>query len=58
MVTDSQVRRLFAMKNKCRTLYQLADKAGMSTKTARKYLKSSVLPSHGYAIPKGMPNPP
>jgi hypothetical protein len=46
------------MKNKCRTLYQLADKAGMSTKTARKYLKSSVLPSHGYAIPKGMPNPP
>lgn len=30
------------MKNKCRTLYQLADKAGMSAKTARKYLKSGL----------------
>ena len=45
MVTDKQVRRLFAMKNKIKYLYQLADKAGMSTKTARKYLKSGVLPS-------------
>ena len=50
MVTDKQVRRLFAMKNKCKTLYQLADKAGMSTKTARKYLKSGVLPSQCQAI--------
>ena len=33
MVTDEQVRRLFAMKNKVKYLYQLADKAGMSTKT-------------------------
>jgi hypothetical protein len=38
------------MKNKCKTLYQLADKAGMSTKTARKYLKSGVLPSQCQAI--------
>jgi len=30
MVTDLQVRRLFAMKNKVKYLYQLADKAGMS----------------------------
>jgi len=45
MVTDEQARRLFAMKNKIKYLYQLADKAGMSTKTARKYLKSGKLPS-------------
>lgn len=50
MVTDSQVRRLFAMKNKVKYLYQLADKAGMSSKTARKYLKSGVLPSQCRAI--------
>jgi hypothetical protein len=50
MVKDKQVRRLFAMKNKCKTLYQLADKAGMSTKTARKYLKTGVLPSQCQAI--------
>ena len=45
MVTDEQVRRLFKMKNKHQHLYQAADTAGMSTKTARKYLKSGVLPS-------------
>ena len=50
MVTDEQVRRLLAMKNKVKYLYQLADKAGMSTKTARKYLKSGVLPSQSQAI--------
>jgi len=50
MVKDKQVRRLFAMKNKCKTLYQLADKAGMSTKTAHKYLKTGVLPSQCQAI--------
>jgi len=50
MVTDKQVRSLFAMKNRCKTLYQLADKAGMSTKTARKYLKSGVPPSQCQAI--------
>lgn len=38
------------MKNKCKTLYQLADKAGMSTNTARKYLKSGVSPSQCQAI--------
>ena len=38
MVTDQQVRRLFAMKNRHEYLYQAADAAGMSCKTARKYL--------------------
>jgi len=50
MVTDRQVRRLFAMKNRCKTLYELADKAGMSTRTARKYLKSGKLPSQSKII--------
>jgi len=50
MVTDSQVRRLFAMKNKVKYFYQLADKAGMSAKTARKYLKSGSLPSQCKAV--------
>jgi hypothetical protein len=45
MVTDRQVRRLFDMRNKIEYLYQLADAAGMSTKTARKYLKTGKLPS-------------
>jgi hypothetical protein len=45
MVKDMQVRRLFAMQNKVKYLYQLADLAGMSTKTARKYLRSGKLPS-------------
>ena len=45
MVTDQQVRRLFAMKNRHEHLYQAADAAGMSCKTARKYLKRGKLPS-------------
>lgn len=45
MVTDEQVRRLLYMKNKHQYLYQAADAAGMSTKTARKYIQSGVLPS-------------
>lgn len=45
MVTDEQVRRLFAMKNRYQHLYQAADAAGMSTKTARKYLRTGILPS-------------
>jgi len=45
MVTDRQVRRLFQMKNKVDRLYQAADLAGMSVKTARKYLQSGQLPS-------------
>jgi len=45
MVTDEQVRRLFEMQNKVDHLYQAADLAAMSTKTARKYLRSGQLPS-------------
>ncbi len=45
MVTDQQVRRLFDMQNKYKYLYQLADAAGISSKTARKYLKNGKLPS-------------
>ena len=44
MVTDQQVRRLFAMQNKYEYQYQAADAAGISSKTARKYLKNGKLP--------------
>jgi Mu transposase-like protein len=44
MVTDQQVRRLFAMQNKYEYQYQVADAAGISSKTARKYLKNGKLP--------------
>jgi len=45
MVTDQQVRRLFAMQNKYEYQYQMADVAGISSKTAHKYLKNGKLPS-------------
>jgi len=45
MVTDQQVRRLFAMRNKYKYQYQAADAAGISSKTAGKYLKNGKLPS-------------
>ena len=45
MVTDQQVRRLFAVRNKYEYQYQAADAAGISSKTARKYLKNGKLPS-------------
>lgn len=45
MVTDRQVRRLFAVQNKYEYQYQAADAAGISSKTARKYLKNGKLPS-------------
>jgi hypothetical protein len=45
MVADQQVRRLFAMQNKYEHQYQAADAAGISSKTARKYLKNGKLPS-------------
>ena len=44
MKTDQQVKRLVEMSQNKR-LYQAADKAGMSEKTARKYLKLKKLPS-------------
>ena len=45
MVTDQQVRRLFDVQNKHEYQYQAADVAGMSSKTARKYLQSGKMPS-------------
>ncbi len=45
MVTDQQVRRLFDVQNKYEYQYQAADAAGISSKTAGKYLKSGKLPS-------------
>jgi len=45
MVTDQQVRRLIEMRNKQDYQYQAADAAGMSSKTAGKYLQSGKLPS-------------
>ena len=38
------------MKNKVKYLYLLVDKAGMSAKTARKYLKAGFLPCQCKAI--------
>ena len=46
MVTDKQVRRLFTVQNKYEHRYQAADAAGISRKTAHKYLKGGKLPSH------------
>ena len=46
MVTDQQVRRLFDVQNKYEHQYQAADAAGISRKTAHKYLKGGKLPSH------------
>ena len=45
MVTDQQVRRLFDVQNKYEYQYQAADAAGISSKTACKYLKNGKLPS-------------
>ena len=45
MVTDQQVRRLFDVRHKHGYQYQAADVAGMSSKTAGKYLKNGKLPS-------------
>jgi len=45
MVTDQQVRRLFMFKREGLKQYQAADKACISERSARKYLKSDKLPS-------------
>jgi transposase len=45
MVTDQQVRRLWMLINSEKTQAIAAAKAGMDTKTARKYIKSGNLPS-------------
>ena len=45
MVTDQQVRRLFMLKREGLKQYQAADKASISERSARKYLKADKLPS-------------
>lgn len=45
MVTDQQVRRLLMNSKNEKFMYQAADKANMSERTARKYLKTGKLPS-------------
>ncbi len=45
MVKDRQVRRLFKMKARGRSLTKAASHADMDEKTARKYLKLEKLPS-------------
>ena len=45
MVTDHQVRRLFMFNKKEKYRYQAADKAGLTDRTAYKYLKAEKLPS-------------
>jgi len=45
MVTDQQVKRLMRLVNMEKTLSLSAAKAGMSEKTARKYLRAQRLPS-------------
>lgn len=50
MVNDQQVRRLLMYKNKGMCKYKAADKAGMSERTAYKYIKTGKLPSHQKAV--------
>ena len=45
MVKDQQVRRLVKLRKNEKTLTMAAARAGLSRKTARKYLKSGTLPS-------------
>ena len=45
MVTDNQVKRLFALMEKQQTVQKAASMSGMDEKTARKYLRNRMLPS-------------
>lgn len=45
MITNNQYERLLSMKHKKQHFYQVADAAGISPTTARKYLKANRLPS-------------
>ena len=45
MVQDRQVRKLYMLKTREKTLGAAASKSGMDEKTARKYLRSGKLPS-------------
>ena len=57
MVTDKQVRRLFALLKTERNQEIAAAKAGMDAKTARKYLRSGQVPSELPRIPRWRTRP-
>jgi hypothetical protein len=46
MITNNQYERLLSMKHKKQYFYQVADAAGISPTTARKYLKANRLPTN------------
>ena len=57
MVTDKQVRRLFALVKTERNQEIAAAKAGMDAKTARKYLRLGQLPTELPVVPRGRMRP-
>lgn len=57
MVTDRQVRRLFALENTERTEEIAASKAGMDAKTARRYRRLGRLPSELEPVPRWRTRP-
>ena len=50
MVTDKQIRRLYQLIEKEKSLSMAASKAGIDEKTARKYLRSGKLPSESRPV--------
>ncbi len=57
MVTDKQVRRLFALVKTERNQEIAAAKAGMDAKTARKYLRLGQVPTELPVVPRGRTRP-
>ena len=57
MVTDRQVRRLFALENTERTEEIAASKTGMDAKTARRYRRLGRLPSELEPVPRWRTRP-
>jgi hypothetical protein len=57
LVTDKQVRRLFALVKTERNQEIAAAKAGMDAKTARKYLRLGQVPTELPVVPRGRTRP-
>ena len=57
MVTDKQVRRLFALVKTEQNQEIAAAKAGMDAKTARKYLRLGQVPTELPVLPRGRTRP-
>jgi hypothetical protein len=57
LVTDKQVRRLFALVKTERNREIAAAKAGMDAKTARKYLRLGQVPTELPVVPRGRTRP-